>query len=456
MAEDGQQQPPDGDPGTRRGPASQQDMRRQNLALVMRTVAAAHPLSRADVAGRTGLTRTAVSSLVDELIGGGLLLEGELERSGRVGRPGRALVLNGDGPAGLGLEIGVEHLSACVLDLRGEVRVELHRPAANAARSAGQTLAELAELADRAEREAVALGLRVVGRVLAVPGSVPLGSPANQVEHAPNLGWHQVDVTELWPGPGTAPAVENEANLGALAELWQGTGSGTFVHISAGEGIGGALVLDGRLFRGVQGFAGELGHLTVRPDGRPCSCGARGCLEPYAGLAAVLRSAGFTDELDELDGLDGPDRFDGLDESDRLDRSERSDGSSGAPGATSLTGRQNGDPIAELVRRAEQGDPATRRALRHAGTALGTALAAAVNLVDPDSLVLGGGYADLAQWLLPAMRTELAALIRVRPWPEEALRASPLGRRGPVLGAALVTVRSLHSDPAGLWLAETA
>ncbi|GLW56957.1 ROK family protein [Kitasatospora phosalacinea] len=426
MTEDGQQ-PPDGDLATRRGPASQQDMRRQNLALVMRTVAAAHPLSRADVAGRTGLTRTAVSSLVDELIGGGLLLEGELERSGRVGRPGRALVLNGNGPAGLGLEIGVEHLSACVLDLRGEVRVELHRPAANAGRPAEQTLAELAELADRAEREAVALGLRVVGRVLAVPGSVPLGSPGSRVEHAPNLGWHQVDVTASWPGSGTAPAVDNEANLGALAELWQGTASGTFVHISAGEGIGGALVLDGRLFRGVQGFAGELGHLTVRPDGRACSCGARGCLEPYAGLAAVLRSAGLAEELDELG------------------RENR---------AVNLTSRQEADPITELVRRAEAGHAETRRALRHAGTALGTALAAAVNLVDPATLVLGGAYADLAQWLLPAMRAELAELIRVRPWPEEALRASPLGRRGPVLGAALVTVRSLHTDPAGLWQPE--
>ncbi|MFI1518670.1 ROK family protein [Kitasatospora cineracea] len=446
MAADGQQTA-DGDLAARRGPASQQDMRRQNLALVMRTVAAAHPLSRADVAGRTGLTRTAVSSLVDELIGGGLLLEGELERSGRVGRPGRALVLNGNGPAGLGLEIGVEHLSACVLDLRGEVRVELHRPAPNAGRPAEQTIAELAELAALAEREAVELGLRVVGRVLAVPGSVPLDDPTSRVEHAPNLGWHQVDVAELWPGPGTAPTVGNEANLGALAELWQGTGSGTFVHVSAGEGIGGALVLDGRLFPGVRGFAGELGHLTVRPDGRTCSCGARGCLEPYAGLAAVLRSAGFTDELDE------PYEPDELDEPDELAEPAESAESGGGP---SLTSRQERDPIAELARRAEAGDPDTRRALQHAGTALGTALAAAVNLVDPDSLVLGGGYADLAQWLLPAMRTELAALIRVRPWPEEALRASPLGRRGPVLGAALVTVRSLHTDPAGLWLPEAA
>ncbi len=390
-------------------------MRRQNLALVMRTVADAHPLSRADVAGRTGLTRTAVSSLVDELIGGGLLVEGELERSGRVGRPGRALVLNDRGPAGLGLEVGVEHLGACVLDLRGEVRVELHRSAPNTERSADETLAELAELAAQAEAEAVALGLRVVGRVLAVPGSVrvPVDGPGRYLEHAPNLGWHQLDLPAAWPGPGTAPALENEANLGALAELWQGVGTGTFVHISAGEGIGGALVLDGRLFRGVLGFAGELGHLTVRPGGRACSCGASGCLEPYAGLAAVLHAAELTDHQPE-------------------------------------------DAVAALAARAASGDPVVLSALRHAGTALGTALAAAVNLVDPATLVLGGAYADLAHWLLPAMRTELAALIRVRPWPEDALRASPLARRGPVLGAALTTVHRLRTDPASLWQPDAA
>ncbi|MFJ1758513.1 ROK family protein [Kitasatospora sp. NPDC088134] len=420
MTADGQQS--SGSAAPRRGPASQQDIRRQNLALVMQTVAAAHPLSRADVAGRTGLTRTAVSSLVDELIGGGLLVEGELERSGRVGRPGRALGLNDAGPAGLGLEAGVTHLGACVLDLRGEVRVELHRPAPNAARPAAETLAELAELAAEAERQAVELGLRVVGSVLAVPGSVPRDTPGRRVEHAPNLGWHHLDLPALWPGPGPAPAVENEANLGALAELRQGVGAGTFVHLSAGEGIGGALVLDGELFRGVQGFAGELGHLTVRPDGRPCSCGARGCLEPYAGLAAVLRASGLLDELDSA--------------------------------GSELTDGQEIDAVAELARHAAAGHPGTRRALLHAGTALGTALAAAVHLIDPATVVLGGAYADLAPWLLPPMRAELATLIRVRPWPEDALRASPLARRGPVLGAALTTVRRLHTDPATLWLPE--
>ncbi|WP_317621309.1 helix-turn-helix domain-containing protein, partial [Streptomyces sp. CBMA123] len=98
-------------------------MRRQNLAVVLGAVAAHTPLSRADVAGRVGLTRAAVSSLVDELIGRGAVTEAVATASGRVGRPGRALAVSGEGPAGLGLEIGVTHLGACVVDLRGEPRV---------------------------------------------------------------------------------------------------------------------------------------------------------------------------------------------------------------------------------------------------------------------------------------------------------------------------------------------
>ncbi|MET8546945.1 ROK family transcriptional regulator, partial [Kitasatospora sp. NPDC004799] len=272
-------------------------MRRRNLSVVLGAVAAhdplARPLSRADVAVRVGLTRAAVSSLVDELIGRGALTECETAPDGRVGRPGRALAVSAEGPAGLGLEIGVTHLAACVVDLRGETRVWRRVDRANAGRTAGQVLAETAELAAEVEAEARGLGLRVEGRVLAVPGVVA-NEPVGRVERAPNLGWRTVGVADHWPDPGTVPEPENEANLGALAEYWNAEQAAeTFLHVSADAGIGAALVIDGRLFRGARGFAGELGHLPVHPDGVRCACGARGCLEQYAGQAAVLREAGL-------------------------------------------------------------------------------------------------------------------------------------------------------------------
>ncbi|UQX04150.1 ROK family protein [Streptomyces sp. RerS4] len=391
--------------GVEAAPASQQGMRRQNLAVVIGVVAAHGPLSRADVAGHTGLTRPAVSSMVEELIGRGALTETETAPSGRVGRPGRALALNDRGPAGLGLEIGVTHLAACVVDLRGEPRVWRRVERANAGRPAGQVLAEAAALGAEAEAEAAALGLRVEGRVLAVPGVVP-NEPRGLVERAPNLGWHAVRLADHWPDPDTVPDPENEANLGALAEYWHTEQAAqTFVHVSAEAGIGAALVIDGQLFRGARGFAGELGHLPVHPEGAPCACGARGCLEQYAGEAAVLREAGL----------------------------------GGA-----------GDPMALLAERAGAGDAGTLRALDRAGRALGLALTSAVNLIDPDGLVLGGAYAELADWLLPPIRAELAARVTVRPWTPEAVRRSALGRRGPVLGAAWSTVHRIIADPTRL------
>ncbi|CAM5670941.1 ROK family protein OS=Kitasatospora aureofaciens OX=1894 GN=HS99_0003020 PE=3 SV=1 [Kitasatospora aureofaciens] len=386
------------------GPASLQDMRRQNLAVVLAAVAAHSPLSRADVSGRVGLTRAAVSSLVDELIGRGAVTEAAATASGRVGRPGRALTVSGEGPAGLGLEIGVGHLGACVADLRGEPRLWRRVERANAGRPPGTVLAELAALAAEAEAEAAALGLRVEGRVLAVPGVVP-NEPRGLVERAPNLGWHTVGIADHWPEPETAPEPENEANLGALAEYWNaGTPVETFVHVSAGAGIGAALVIDGRLFRGARGFAGELGHVPVHPEGPECACGARGCLEQYAGEAAVLREAGLAQH--------GP-----------------------------------GDPVALLAERAADGHAPTLAALDRAGRALGLALTSAVDLIDPDGLVLGGAYAELADWLLPSVCAELAARVTVRPWAAEALRPSALGRRGPLLGAALTTIRRIMADP---------
>ncbi|GLX17052.1 ROK family protein [Streptomyces lavendulae] len=391
--------------GAETAPASQRGMRRQNLAAVLGAVAAHGPLSRADVAGHTGLTRPAVSSLVDELIGRAALTETETAPSGRVGRPGRALALNDRGPAGLGLEIGVGHLAACVVDLRGEPRVWRRVERANAGRSADRVLGEAAALAADAESEAAALGLHVEGRVLAVPGVVP-NAPGGLVANAPNLGWQDVRPADHWPDPDTVPEPENEANLGALAEQrQQGHPAATFVHVSAEAGIGAALVIGGRLFRGARGFAGELGHLPVHPQGAPCPCGARGCLEQYAGQAAVLREAGLA-------------------------------------GA--------GDPVTVLAERAGAGDAAALRALDRAGRALGLALVSAVDLIDPDGLVLGGAYAELADWLLPPIRSELAARVTVRPWPPEAVRPSALGRRGPVLGAAWSTVRQIIADPARL------
>jgi predicted NBD/HSP70 family sugar kinase len=387
-------------PSGRRLPDTQQGMRRRNLARVMHTVSAEGPLSRAAVASRIGLTRAAVSTLVDELIRSGLLEELGPERPGRVGRPGSALAVSGSGPAGIGAEIGVGHLAVCAVDLRGDIRVRAVRHGANRGRSPESVTGELTELVRQVVADAEREGLWPAGLAVAVPGLV--ARDARTVVRAPNLDWHGTDLGALLPGQ-LPLTVDNEANFGALAELWLGDGTPQdFLHVSAEIGIGGAVVVDGRLLRGTRGFAGELGHVPVRPEGPECVCGGRGCLEQYAGEDAVLRAAGLEPVEDRV-GL--------------------------------LAGRAAAD------------DEAVRRALRGAGTALGIALTGAVNLIDPETVVLGGALARLAPWLLPSLEGELR---RRTTGPACAVTVSRLGPEGPLLGAAHSVVRGVLDDPAAV------
>ncbi|MFD0436798.1 ROK family protein [Streptomyces sp. WAC 01325] len=378
-------------------PNTQQGMRRRNLASVMHTVSAEGPLSRAAVASRIGLTRAAVSTLVDELIRSGLLEELGPERPGRVGRPGSALAVSGHGPAGIGAEIGVDHLAVCAVDLRGEVRARAVRHGANRGRAAGPVIEELDALVRQVVAEAEREGLWPAGLAVAVPGLV--ARDTRTVVRAPNLDWRDTDLAELLPTDFPL-TVGNEADFGALAELWLGDGTPRdFLHVSAEIGIGAAVVVDGGLLRGTRGFAGELGHVPVEPYGPECPCGGRGCLEQYAGEEAVLRAAGLE------------------------------------PGE---------DRVGLLATRAAEGDEDVRRALRDAGTALGIALTGAVNLLDPESVVLGGALAGLAPWLLPSLEAELA---RRTAGPACPVSVSRLGPEGPLLGAAHSVVRGVLDDP---------
>ncbi|NUS11584.1 MAG: ROK family transcriptional regulator [Streptomyces sp.] len=368
----------------------------------MKALAAGENVTRAAVAAEVGLTRATVSTLVDELLAAGLVEEQGAQRPGTVGRPGTVLALTDSGPSGIGAEIGVDHLAACAVDLRGRVRVRAQRPAANRSRPAAAVLAELAELTGEVIDEAAAAGLSPVRTTVAVPGLI--GPDHGTVLRAPNLGWEDVPLAAAVGGLEAATAVENEANLGALAELWLGGHDGRltdFVHVSAEIGIGAALVVEGRLFRGARGFAGELGHVPVRPEGPQCSCGATGCLETYAGEEALLRAAGVA------------------------------------------TGR---GPALKAA--AAAGDPAALRALEEAGAALGIALSGAVNLLDPQAVVVGGPLADLAPWLLPGVRRELAARVTDRRWREQDVVISRLGRDGVLRGAAYSSVRTVLDDPA--------
>ncbi|MET8280986.1 ROK family transcriptional regulator [Micromonospora sp. NPDC005174] len=400
------------------GAARQGSLRELNLALVLGRIAAAdRPPSRADLATATGLTRATVSAVVEDLLAGQLVSEADPAPRAGAGRPARGLVLADTGPAGLGLEVNVDYLTVCVVDLAGQVRHRTVHRADLRPVAPEDALARLVDLAGHARADAARQGLTLAGAALAVPGLI---DDSGQVRLAPNLGWRDVPVPELLSAhpaltdqvPGVpALMVDNEANLAALGELHsRPPGPASFLHISGEVGIGAGIVLDGALFRGVRGWSGEIGHFPVHPQGRPCRCGGRGCLEQYAGQEAIVTAAGLV-------------------------RAELP--------ADTATAR-----LAEL---AEAGDPDALRALHDAGTALGVAVASVVNLLDLDTVVLGGGYAPLAPWLCPPVLAEIGARVLTAAWSPVSVRPSTLGPEAAAVGAAGSVVRRIVARPAG-WL----
>jgi predicted NBD/HSP70 family sugar kinase len=350
------------------------------------------------VASATGLTRATVSALVDDLVTGALLTEVEPAPRSGAGRPAIGLTLAVDGPAGLGLEINVDYRAACVVDLTGAVRHRLIEPGDQRLTDPAAAIGALDRLAARARSLAEADALTVAGAALAVPGLV---AAPGVVRVAPNLGWKDV----VLPGRlGDLPVtVDNEANLAALGELGAGDPPRDFLYISGEIGIGAGIVLDGALYRGTQGWSGEIGHVPIDPDGPRCRCGAHGCLEQYAGQEAVLRAAGVP-------------------------------------------------AVPALAAAAAAAEPAALRALTAAGSALGTAIATVVNLLDVRTVVLGGSYAALLPWLREPITAETDRRVLTAAWSPVRLHAATLGPDAAMRGAAGSVVRRLLDDPAA-WLA---
>lgn len=355
-------------------PADFADVRATNLAVVLRYVRANAPCSRADIAAATGLNKATVSSLVADLIDRRLLRETGLTEH-RIGRPATMLVLDGSPYAAIGLEVNADYLTAVGIDLSGTRLLSWRRSFTGLTASPSKAVAAIASLARRAVTRVNAEGRQVLGLTVGVPGLV---DGAGTVRFAPNLDWRDLDLRDrlvrALGGPDYPVAIENEANLAALAAYRYGTHAGTanLVYLTGEAGIGAGMVVAGRLLRGGRGFAGEIGHVQVDPAGPKCACGRRGCLEAVASIAALIRRV----SPDAV--ADGP-----------------------------LTDYE--PEVDEVVRRAGAGEPAVLEALADLGRHLGHASSILANVVNPELVLLGGYFVPLAAWLLPTAEAELAA-----------------------------------------------
>ena len=266
------------------------DVRRHHLSLVLELLLRDGPLSRAELSRRLGLTKATTSALAVDLLDRELVEEQAARLPGRVGRPAVAVAAAASSVGALGLEINVDSVAAGIVDLAGTISVRHRRDGDYHRAGPPRVFDHLRAVADAALRDAARQQIRIVGAALAVPGLVDPVSRSLLV--APNLHWHDLDLTVRNAEAAFAVAVDsidNEATLGALAELRHGAGRAlsSFVYVSGGVGIGGGIVIDGRLVHGAHGFAGELGHVVVDSRGPRCECGARGCLEVYVGAVAT-------------------------------------------------------------------------------------------------------------------------------------------------------------------------
>ena len=343
--------------------ADQTIARRYNRAQILNRLRVQGAASRADLAKQTGLTRSTISRIVDDLTQEKLVHELTSSQNDR-GRPGILLSLNPQGGAAIGLEIGVHFISILLTDFLSTPIWREHLTLAENATwteyigRSEELIRSAIEIADQNHLPLMGIGVAVWGMV----------NYTNRTIHfAPNLNWRDIPLEAKWARLFNMPVyVENDANASALGEYYFGAGKKMedFVYLSLDIGIGSGIISKGRLFRGSSGYAGEIGHITIDPNGELCSCGKRGCLETKAGRRVI-----------EL-------RYKQLSKEENI-------------------------TLEKIVQRGQAGDPLAKKLFEEVGENLGIAIGHMVNLLNPRGVILGWSLGQAYSMIKPGIEKTL-------------------------------------------------
>jgi predicted NBD/HSP70 family sugar kinase/biotin operon repressor len=379
---------------------SLESLRERNRARVLDAMRELGVASRAAIARHTGLSRSTVSSLVSELQAAGLVVD---RRDGRdaqektSGRPPLLIALDRSAGIAVGIDFGKRHLAVAAADLSHTILAESRRemPEGYDSRSG---LDDATVLVDEVLDSAGVDRGSVIGVGMGLPG--PINLETGTVGSSAILpGWVGMQVAEqMSERLGLPVLVDNDANLGALSELhWGGgRGSSNLAYLKVSTGIGAGLVIDGRLFRGASGTAGEIGHTMIDETGPICRCGSRGCLETLAAGPAIV---------DVLRPSLGEDLS-----------------------------------IEQVLEQAANGDTGCRRAIGDAGRYIGSALADLCNLVNPERIVVGGSIGTVGNVLLDPMRETLRHRAIPSAGDDVEIVPSALGDRAELLGTVALVL----------------
>jgi glucokinase-like ROK family protein len=399
--------PPSGLRARHSGPA-----RRRRLGdSVLRMIWREKEISRAEIARRAELSRSTVSEIVDALLPTGLIAEVGTGPSGGGRRP-IVLQFQDEAFVILGVELGATHVAVALTDLRGKVLAWESRdhPVRTDPEGTRALMVELCDLTlskwPRGKRGLVGIGV-------AVPSPVDPSQP-ERLSGLVLPAWQGNTGFEVLARRYRVPLMmDNDANLGALAEQWWGAGRGIedFAYIKVGTGIGSGHILGGEIYRGATGVAGEIGHLAIDPQGQPCMCGLRGCLATLIGAPAlVARTRALRAEYPETALAD-----------------------------VELT-------ITAIEDAALAGDLLAHRVTREAAEYLGIALADLLNLLNPAKVILGGGLSRLGELLLEPLREAVGRHTLLSSLAASAIQVSELGPRAVSIGAATLVLRSALAD----------
>jgi predicted NBD/HSP70 family sugar kinase len=378
-------------------PGSQSSLHRANLERVVRAVRLAGSLTQAEIARSTGLSAATVSNIVRELKEGGTV---EVTDTSSGGRRARSVSLSGDAGIVIGVDFGHTHLRVAVGNLAHRVLAEEAAPL--------DVDASWADGFDRAEAlvgELIAgIGVdlgKVIGVGLGVPGPIDVES-GTLGSTAILPGWAGINPREeLSRRLGVPVHVDNDANLGALGELVWGSGRGVkdLAYIKVASGVGAGLVINGQIYRGPGGTAGEIGHITLDESGPVCRCGNRGCLETFAAARYVLPL---------LQGTHGP-----------------------------------GLTMERVVELARDGDPGCRRVIADVGRHVGSGVANLCNLLNPTRVVLGGSLAEAGELVLAPIRESVGRYAIPSAARQLSVLTGSLGSRAEVLGALALVLSEM-------------
>ncbi|MGW8944029.1 ROK family transcriptional regulator [Streptomyces koyangensis] len=378
-------------------PGSQSSLHRANLERVVRAVRLSGSLTQAEIARTTGLSAATVSNIVRELKESGTV---EVTPTSAGGRRARSVSLSGDAGIVIGVDFGHTHLRVAVGNLAHQILAEEAEPLdVDASAEQGFDRAEL--LVGRLLDATGVDRAKVAGIGLGVPGPIDVASGMlGSTSILP--GWSGTQpALALGERIGVPVAVDNDANLGALGELVWGSGRGVrdLAYIKVAGGVGAGLVIDGQIYRGPGGTAGEIGHITLDESGPVCRCGNRGCLETFTAARYVLPL------LEPTHGA--------------------------------------GLTMEKVVALAKEGDPGCRRVVADVGRYIGSGVASLCNLLNPSRVVVGGDLAEAGELVLGPIRTSVGRYAIPSAARQLELVPGSLGGRAEVLGALALALREM-------------